>query len=156
MFAGYPRELEGHDYISRFNIKYSSLNLSKCFRMLALSALFLMKMFQFDTCTISYAASILLRLPRLCVCVCVQNVTNFCPYALISTSNVPSIFFTQQISNLLPLGDRFLRLSFVFYDKKSLKNRKCSESVSIGVIDEVRRDERNAILQINRVSKTLT
>ena len=27
-----------------FNIKYSSLNLSKCFRMLALSALFLLKM----------------------------------------------------------------------------------------------------------------
>ena len=27
-----------------FNIKYSSLNVSKCFRMLALSALFLMKM----------------------------------------------------------------------------------------------------------------
>ena len=24
-----------------------------------------------------------------CVCVCVQNRTNFCPYALISTPNVP-------------------------------------------------------------------
>ena len=24
-----------------------------------------------------------------CVCVCVQNLTNFCPYALISTPNVP-------------------------------------------------------------------
>ncbi len=24
-----------------------------------------------------------------CVCVCVHNLTNFCPYALISTPNVP-------------------------------------------------------------------
>ena len=31
--------------------------------------------------------SLLLRLTRLCVCV--QNLTNFCPYALISTPNVP-------------------------------------------------------------------
>ena len=78
-------------------------------------------------------------------CVCAkfdQFLTNFCPYALISTPNVPYIFFTYQLSNLLPLGDRFLRLSFVFYDKKSLKNRKCSESVSIGVIDEVRSAKR--------------
>ena len=28
-----------------------------------------------------------------CVCVCVQNVTHFCPYALISSSNVPKILF---------------------------------------------------------------
>ena len=26
---------------------------------------------------------------RVCVCVCLQNWTNFCPYALISTPNVP-------------------------------------------------------------------
>ena len=32
--------------------------------------------------------------------------------------------------------------AFVLYDKKSLKNRKCSESVSIGVIDEVRSAKR--------------
>ena len=36
----------------------------------------------------------------------------------------------------------FGRPLFVFYDKKSLKNRKCSESVSIGVIDEVRSAKR--------------
>ena len=26
---------------------------------------------------------------RVCVCVCVHNLTNFCPYDLISTPNVP-------------------------------------------------------------------
>ena len=28
-----------------------------------------------------------------CVCVCAQNFTNFCPYALISSPNVPKILF---------------------------------------------------------------
>ena len=28
-----------------------------------------------------------------CVCVSVQNLTNFCPHALISTPNVPKILF---------------------------------------------------------------
>ena len=48
----------------------------------------------------------------------------------------------------------FVRLlfPFVLYDKKSSKNHKCDESVSIGVIDEVRsaNDDPNALLQINR------
>ena len=30
---------------------------------------------------------------NLAACVCAQNVTNFCPYALISTPNVPKILF---------------------------------------------------------------
>ena len=28
-----------------------------------------------------------------CVCVCVQNLTNFCPHAFISSPNVPKILF---------------------------------------------------------------
>ena len=38
------------------------------------------------------------------------------------------------------------------YDKKSSKKYKCDESVSIGVIDQVRsaNDDPNAILQLNR------
>ena len=49
-------------------------------------------------------------------CVCVQNLTNFWPISARTLS---------------------FRHSF-----KSLKNRKCSESVSIGVIDEVRSAKR--------------
>ena len=30
---------------------------------------------------------------NLAACVCVQNLTNFCPHALISTPNVPKILF---------------------------------------------------------------
>ena len=37
----------------------------------------------------SQCVSILLYETRVCVCVCLQNWTNFYPYALISTPNVP-------------------------------------------------------------------
>ena len=47
------------------------------------------------------------------MCVSVQNVTNFCPHALISNANVPKIVFASQNSHTLPL-DRFLR-SIVLY-----------------------------------------
>ena len=62
-----------------------------------------------------------------CVCECVQNLTNFCPYALISTPNVPSIFFTWQLSHPLPL-DRFLRsivLRFFFTKNRQFAAIDC-------------------------------
>ena len=48
-----------------------------------------------------------------CQCASVQNVTNFCPHAVISNPNVPKILFAYQNSHTLPL-DRFLR-SIVLY-----------------------------------------
>ena len=61
-------------------------------------------------------------------------------------------FLRLHLSNPLPLCDRFLRFSFVFYDKKSSKKHKCDERVSSGVIDQVRsaNDDPNALVQINR------
>ena len=57
--------------------------------------------------------------------VCLQNLTNFCPYALISTPNVPSIFFTQQLYHPLPL-DRFLRsIVLCFFTKNN--NFECRD-----------------------------
>ena len=69
-----------------------------------------------------------------------------------SNSDHRVIFLRLHLGNPLPLCDPFLRLSFVFYDKKESKNHKCGESVSIGVIDQVRSAnvDPNALLQINR------
>ncbi len=50
----------------------------------------------------------------------------------------PVNFFHIATFQSATFGRPLLRLSFVVYDKKSLKNRKCSESVSIGIIGEVR------------------
>ena len=74
-------------------------------------------------------------------CVCAKF-DQFLPVRSHFDTKRPVNFFHIATFQSLPLGHRFLRLSFVFYDKKSLKNRKCSESVSIGVIDEVRSAKR--------------
>ena len=59
------------------------------------------------------------------MCVCVfAKFDQFLPVRSHFDTKRPVKIFTQQLSNLLPLGDRFLRLSFVFYDKKSLKEPK--------------------------------
>ena len=63
-----------------------------------------------------------------------QNVTDFYPYGLNSISIIAYIFLRLHLANQLPLCDRFLRLSLMFYDTRSTKTRKCSETVSIGVI----------------------
>ena len=64
------------------------------------------------------------------VCVCVQHLTNFCPYALISTPNVPYIFFTYQLSHTLPL-DRFLRsIVLCFFTKNNNLGRDRFESTA--------------------------
>ena len=61
----------------------------------------------------------------MCLSVCLQNLTNFCPYALISTPNVPYIFFTQQLSHPLPL-DRFLRSIVLCFSTKN-NNLECRD-----------------------------
>ena len=61
----------------------------------------------------------------MCVCVCVfAKFDQFLPVRSHIDTKRPVNFFHAATSNLLPLGDRFLRLSFVFYDKKSLKEPK--------------------------------
>ena len=84
--------------------------------------------------------------------ICPQNVTDFYPNGRNTTPIIAYIFLRLHLANTLPLCDRFLRLSYVFHDKKSSKNHKCDESVSIGVIDQLRsaNDDPNALLQLNR------
>ena len=86
---------------------------------------------------------------------CPQNLTTIYPCGPNSTAMVAYIFPRLHLANPLPLCDRFLRLSFVFRDK-IINNHKCGESVSIGVIDQVRsaNDDPNALLQINREMAT--
>ena len=50
-------------------------------------------------------------------CLCLQNWTNFCPYALISTPNVPYIFFTYNFPIPYLWTAFCVPLSFVFYEK---------------------------------------
>ena len=54
-----------------------------------------------------------------CVCVCPQNLTNFCPYAFISSPNVPKMLFAQQNSHTLPL-DHFLRSIVLYLLRKTI------------------------------------
>ena len=84
--------------------------------------------------------------------ICPQNLTDFYPHGFNSTPIIAYIFIRLHLANPLPLWGRFLRLSFVFYDKNHQKNHKCNESVSIGVIDQVlsANDDPNVLLQINR------
>ena len=65
---------------------------------------------------------------------------------------VPGIRLHKHLANLLPLDRSLFAFVLCFYDKKSSKNHKCGESVSIGVIDEVlsANDDPNTLLQINR------
>ena len=61
-----------------------------------------------------------------------------------------SIFMRLHVAYPQPLCDRFLRLSFVFYDKKNHKQRhRCDERVSICVIDQLRsaNDDPNDLLR---------
>ena len=69
-----------------------------------------------------------------------------------SSAIIAYICLRLHLANPLPLCDRFLRLSFVFYEKIIKKTHKCDECVSIDVIDQVRsaKDDPNALLQINR------
>ena len=80
---------------------------------------------------------------RACVRVCVfVKLDQFLPVRSHFDTKRPVIFFHIATFQSATFGRPIF--AFVLYDKKSLKTRKCSESVSIGVIDE-----RNAILQIN-------
>ena len=61
----------------------------------------------------------------MCVCVCVQNLTNFCPYALISTPNVRK-FFSHSNFPIPYLWTAFcVPLSFVFFTKNN--NLECRD-----------------------------
>ena len=64
-----------------------------------------------------------------------------------------TFFLRLHLANPRPLCDRFLRLSFVFLTTNNhRKKHRCDESVSIGVIDQLRsaNDDPNALLHINR------
>ena len=53
--------------------------------------------------------------------ICPQNLTKIYPSAPNSTAIIAYIFLLLHLANPLPLCDRFLRLSFVFYDNKIIK-----------------------------------
>ena len=73
------------------------------------------------------------------MCVCVfAKWDQFLPVRSHFDTKRPVNFFHMATFQSATFGRPLLRLSFVFYDKTSLNNRKCSESVSIGVIVEVR------------------
>ena len=65
--------------------------------------------------------------------ICPQNLTSFWPWS--GHQSWRNFFVRLHLANPLPLCDRFLRLSFGFYDKNHQKNHKYDESVTIGVID---------------------
>ena len=54
--------------------------------------------------------------------ICPQNLPNFYPGAPNSTAIIAWIFIRLHLANRRPLCDRFLRLSFVCYDKKIINN----------------------------------
>ena len=65
------------------------------------------------------------------------NLTKIYPCAPNSTAITAYIFLRIHLANPLPLDRSLFAFVLCFYDKKSSKNHKCGESVSIGVIDEV-------------------
>ena len=77
----------------------------------------------------------------MCVCV-IEKLDQFLHVRSHFDTKRPVNFFHIATFQSATFGRPLFRLSFVFYDKKSLKNRKCSESVSIGVIVEVRSAKR--------------
>ena len=74
-------------------------------------------------------------------CVCAKF-DQFPPVRSHFDTKRPVIFFHKATFQSATFGPLFAFVLCVFYDKKSLKNRKCSESVSIGVIVEVRSAKR--------------
>ena len=83
------------------------------------------------------------------MCVSVQNLTNFCPHALISNPNVPKMLFAQQNSHTLPL-DRFLR-SIVLYFVTRNNDLECKSSRFAAV---VRRSVADKQLHLNGVIRS--
>ena len=75
------------------------------------------------------------------MCVCVfAKLDQFLPVRSHFDTKRPVIFFRIATFQSATFGRPLF--AFVFYNKKSLKNLKCSESVSIGVIVEVRSAKR--------------
>ena len=88
--------------------------------------------------------------------ICSQNLTDFYPHGLNSTPDHRVHFSTPTSCQSATFVRPLFAFVLCFYDKKSSKKHKCDESVSIGVIDQVRsaNDDPNALLQVNRYMAT--
>ena len=87
--------------------------------------------------------SILLRLTRVSVCLCVcAKFDQFLPVRSHFDTKRPVNFFHIATFQSATFGRPLFAFVLCVLRQKSFKNRKCSESVSIGVIDEVRSAKR--------------
>ena len=80
---------------------------------------------------------------RVCVCVCVfEKLDQFLPVRSHFDTKRPVNFFHIATFQSATFGRPLFAFVLCVLRQKSLKNRKCSESVSIGVIVEVRSAKR--------------